>query len=80
MTCLRQYRTIRGTRLARILFRHISQKSQSIHKVSTSIFVSSDEKSYIAIRIPELCGIALIQCGMRMANLMRNAECGIDCR
>ena len=57
---LRQHRTIRGVRLACILFRQIAQKSLERRPHSCGLFGRSDEKSDGAIRTPELCGVALI--------------------
>ena len=56
---LRQHRTIHGTHLACIIFRHIVQKSSAIHQVLPAVFDQSDENSACAICAPELCGIAL---------------------
>ena len=63
-TISRQYRTIRGARLACILFRRTAQKSASIRQYASRLFVHPDEKSDCAIRTPELCGIALKIDGM----------------
>ena len=56
---LRQYRTILGTHLACIMFRHIARKSWPIQEVFPAIFRQSDENSDCAIYAPELCGVAL---------------------
>ena len=56
---LRQHRTIRGVRLACILFRQSALKSAPIRQYANGLFVHPDEKSDYAIRTPELCGIAL---------------------
>ena len=56
---LRQYRTILGTHLACIMFRHIVRKSWPIQEVFPAIFRQSDENSDCAIYAPELCGVAL---------------------
>ena len=64
---IRQHRTIRGARLAWILFRQPAQKISARRQPYLNLFVHPDEKSYFAIRTPELCGIAL----SRMENLKK---------
>ncbi len=42
------------------LFRQLAQKISARRQPYLNLFVQPDEKSYCAIRTPELCGIALI--------------------
>ena len=56
---LRRHRTNAATRLACSCFRQIAHLSLDNRQVACGKSVQPDEKTYFAIRTPELCGVAL---------------------